>query len=402
LESAEATCAGDGIEAPDVLDLLAHLVEKSLVLMDPGGMRYRMLETVRAYAGEKLVEAGDCDGTRERHLKHFLGLAEAARPHLAGPVQRLWLTRLDPERENLLAAFAFAVRLESTGLSAVRLLHALRPYWITRGEMSRCLEMATEALAHPGLSERNDWRCMGLFSAGQVSFLMGRSPEAQAMLEECLTIARETGSAAIAMRVLQPLGMTCLALQDYRSATNHLSEALALAQIQGDDRETATALNALAMLYRLQGLDALARPSCERALAILRSLGDQENIGVGLLSLAMVVSRIDGPDAAGPLLAEAASIATQSGSLPVLLGALDVACGLAAARDQWSLAARLFGAAQAQREKAGARRDAADQAYVDEAMRQTRARLDATAFNHEVANGAGVDRIGVQNLLEAD
>jgi tetratricopeptide (TPR) repeat protein len=401
LESAEATCAGDGIEAPDVLDLLAHLVEKSLVLMDPGGMRYRMLETVRAYAGEKLGEAGDEAPTRARHFEHFLGLAEAARPHLAGPVQGLWLKRLDPDRENFIAGFNHVSQAAAGGPVAVRLLHALRPYWINRGELSLGLQMAVETLRRSDLRTRDSSRCMVLFSAGQIAFLSGKIEEAKRYLEECLAIAREIGSAAIMLRVLQPLGMTELARHDAAAATKYLEEALELAEKAGDERETATALNAVAMLYRLRGSNAEAKRVCQRALEIFRALGDQELIGVGLVSLAMVLITLGELEPVPAMMNETLDIARQTGSQPMFINAIDLGCGLAASMERWVECAMLCGAARTLRQRAALQRDAADDAFVRRAVEAATAGLGGSLFTLQQSTGGALTPSQLEGVIAA-
>ena len=104
LEAAERVGADPIVDVFEVVDLLTHLVEKSLVQLEADGGRYRLLETVRQYAKERLEEAGEKGQTRTRHLAFFVDLAEEASPHLMGPEQGEWLERLDLERENLLVA----------------------------------------------------------------------------------------------------------------------------------------------------------------------------------------------------------------------------------------------------------------------------------------------------------
>src|SRR5713226_5481995 len=106
LEAAEAVCAGEGVEEWEVLDLLTSLVEKSLVLYEERGGegRYRLLETVRQYARDRLLEAGEAEAVRGRHLGFVLRLAEEAEPKLSGPEQVVWLDRLEAEHDNLRAA----------------------------------------------------------------------------------------------------------------------------------------------------------------------------------------------------------------------------------------------------------------------------------------------------------
>ena len=101
-----------------MLDLLTTLVEKSLVVLESEGGRYRLLETVRQYAQERLNESGEGDATRARHLAFYLALAEKARPELVGPEQGAWLARLDLERENLLAAHAWCDRRDGRAASS--------------------------------------------------------------------------------------------------------------------------------------------------------------------------------------------------------------------------------------------------------------------------------------------
>jgi len=106
LDAAQAVCSCDPVCADDVLDLLAHLVDKSLVLFDlgDGQARYRMLETIRQYARDKLLESAEAATVRERHLSYYLKLAQYAEPKLHGPEQFEWLGRLDNEHDNLRAA----------------------------------------------------------------------------------------------------------------------------------------------------------------------------------------------------------------------------------------------------------------------------------------------------------
>jgi non-specific serine/threonine protein kinase len=130
VESAEGVCSGDGIEADAVLDLLAQLVDKSLVLAERHGdeMRYRYLETLRQYALEELRNAGEEGRLRRRHCEWFVDLAERAEPELVGPHQATWLERLEREHDNLRAALRWAVDNDEAELGS-RLGAALWRFW---------------------------------------------------------------------------------------------------------------------------------------------------------------------------------------------------------------------------------------------------------------------------------
>jgi predicted ATPase/DNA-binding SARP family transcriptional activator len=129
---------------PASLDVLARLVDRSLVVAVTDDVpRYRLLETVAAYAAERLAEAGEADRLRRRHVAYHLALAEQARPHLHGPAQGEWLRRLDAESANLAAALAAA-----TAEEAARLLDASAWWWFLRGryrEAHRALAAAPDA-----------------------------------------------------------------------------------------------------------------------------------------------------------------------------------------------------------------------------------------------------------------
>ncbi|MDX2558704.1 BTAD domain-containing putative transcriptional regulator [Streptomyces sp. TX20-6-3] len=145
----------EDVSAGDVLGLLARLVDRSLVVAvdGPDGPRYRLLESVAAYCLERLRDAGETDAVRERHLTHYLRLAEDAGPALRGPDQRRRLAHLDAETSNLRAALDRALAAPGTGRNAeaaLRLVDALAWYWVMRGRLGEGLRSATAALRTAG------------------------------------------------------------------------------------------------------------------------------------------------------------------------------------------------------------------------------------------------------------
>ncbi len=381
LEAAESIGAGGEVGGDDVVDLLAHLVDKSLVSPEgAGGARYRLLETVRQYAHERLVTAVEADIARGKHLAYFLTLVENARAGLKGPEQGVWLARLDRERENLLSAHAWCDHAADGAELGLRLASATKLYWINRGLLGLGHRVALEALSRPGAGSRNTARCRALFDAGQISFYMGRYPEAQASLEESLAIAREADDKARIGAALQPLGMACVGRGDLGAARRHLEEALELARALGNQRNLAAALNARAQLDRIEGRLGEADTVYHEVLALARGLGDRESIAIGLLNLAMVaIARGDGHRARAMLL-EVLAIAEEVGSIRVGQSALEVCAGLAASLGDASRAARLYGVAEAQTAATGIHRDPADEAFLAPLVAQARASLAPVAF----------------------
>ena len=136
LEAAEDVCAGHGIESEHTLDLLSHLVDKSLVNVEDdasGNRRYRCLETVRQYGRERLVRSGDAERARDRHLDFFSRLIRRAEPELKGAHQVAWLNRLQLEHDNLRAALEWCLAAPERGETGLELGAALNWFWFKRG-----------------------------------------------------------------------------------------------------------------------------------------------------------------------------------------------------------------------------------------------------------------------------
>ncbi|MFD3927033.1 BTAD domain-containing putative transcriptional regulator [Streptomyces sp. NPDC058614] len=154
LAAAEAVCAGDGVAREEVLDLVTRLVDRSFVVVvqGPTGPRYRLLESVAAYAMERLHEMQDLTAVRDRHLRHYLALAERAESRLRCAGQRSWLARLDADAGNLRAALDEAVRRAADGQpeEAVRLATALSWWWLLRGRLTEARRRLSTVLAATG------------------------------------------------------------------------------------------------------------------------------------------------------------------------------------------------------------------------------------------------------------
>lgn len=387
LEAAEAVAAGDALAADDVLDQLARLVEKSLVTMTPEGTRYTMLDTVRAYAAEKLAAAGDAAATRRRHVEHFVHFAAASPQKLSGPEQAGWLQSLDTERDNLLAAHASCGRDPQCLDAGLELVFVLKAYWRTRGLLELGHRVTVEALARTRADERSFGRCRVLCDAGQLCCFLGRYEEARRYLEESRSIAHELGDTARLSAAMQPLGMAYLALGD-RAAAQALYEAtLAMPANADKPRVLMVASNSLAQLQRTSGRLDAAQALYERVIMLAQQMGDRESRAIGLLNLAMLLITRQDLHATRPLLPQIDAIATETGSQPVVQSLLEVCAGLAAADGDASRAAWLYGAAEARATRHGVRRDANDEAFLQPWIAHARSALGEQEFS--ATEGAG-------------
>ena len=150
LEAAERVCAGDGVEQEQMLELLTSLAEKSLLLTEgDSAPRYRMIGTIKEYAGHRLAEAGESDLARRAHLAYFTELAETADSHLRCAEQLEWLARLEAEHDNIGSAMRGALAAgEAQG--AMRLAAGAGWYWWLGGHKAEGNELITAAITIPG------------------------------------------------------------------------------------------------------------------------------------------------------------------------------------------------------------------------------------------------------------
>ena len=150
LEAAEQVCAGDAVEQEQVLELLTALTEKSLLLTEgDGAPRYRMLGTIKEYAGHRLAEAGESDLARHAHLAYFTELTETAEPHLRRAEQLEWLAVLEAEHDNIGSAMRGALAA-GEAQAAMRLAAGAGWYWWLGGHKAEGIELITAATNMPG------------------------------------------------------------------------------------------------------------------------------------------------------------------------------------------------------------------------------------------------------------
>jgi predicted ATPase/class 3 adenylate cyclase/Tfp pilus assembly protein PilF len=377
LEAAEGVCMSTDDAVPDAL---GRLVEKSLVTFDARAERYGMLETVRQYAVERLQESGGEAAARDRHLAFFAEVTRTAKPHLSGPTQGEWLDRLDRERENILSAHEWAGNGEERAQLGLRLLNGLKLYWSKRGLLPLADRVMTAALARPGAQAPNLARAQTLFHVGSLRYFAGRPAEARAPLEESLAIARQLGDPRGIATVLQSLGMTATAQGDLEAAHRFAAEAVETARNRGDKPSLAGALTALAMLYRVQGQPERAAPLYEQVIELAREAGDVEVQSVGFLNHAMLALDKGETNAARRMVRQALDGTADVPSRPAIQSALDVCAAMASLQGDWRRAARLFGAAEAQAQETGFRRDTADALFLEPKIRKAQAMLDDRTY----------------------
>jgi predicted ATPase/DNA-binding CsgD family transcriptional regulator len=250
LEAVDEVCARDGIDGDQALDLLASLVDQSLVIAEEHerGVRYGLLETVRQYGLARLAAAGEEETLRGRHRDFFLGLAERAGPELETGRQRAWLELLDPEAANLVAAIDHALSTEPA--LALRFCAALYRWWCADGRFAEA-ELAFSRSLEAGGEREPRLRARALHARAYVAIWAGDFEPAERHATEALALANEVGDGGTSARARCQLG-TALLFTNPRAARTELARAAELARTAGDDWALVTAGQITAATYVFQ------------------------------------------------------------------------------------------------------------------------------------------------------
>jgi len=303
------------VPSDEVLDVLTSLVEKSLVIYEEGdgGARYRLLETVRQYARERLMESGEMEAVRGQHGAYFLALAREARPQLLGPEQKAWFDRLEREHDNLRAGLAW-FREEADGAQAgLQMAESLWQFWHIRGYLREGREWLQGALARPEAQAPTAERAKALNGAGNLASTQGDYAAARTLYEESLAIHQQLEDRLGIATAIGNLARVAYLRHDFPGARQRFEESLAIRQEMGDRRGIALSLNNLANVYHAEGDNAMAHRLYEEALATWRALGDTTNIAYALRNLGMLTLERGDTAAARRLLEESLAMRREIG-----------------------------------------------------------------------------------------
>ena len=346
LEAAESVTA-DVSDGSQVLDLLTSLVSQSLVAVDVRHeqARYRLLETVRQYALEKLQAADEERSARDAHLNWCLVLADTAEPHLRGSDQAILLDQLEVEVENVRAGLSWALAEGHRVGDALRLASALRWFWFTRGRPAEGRAWLERGLTD---ADRVDASVRGkaLDSVAALAHSQGAYADAQRLQDAALEVWRAEGDQPRMAAALSTLGILAKARGDHDHAALLLHEALDLARASGHLATEATALNNLAALAMDVGDYAQGRAHLEQSLLIKRRLGDTAGIATSLFNLGETAVRLGEYDTALQLLSESQALFKRLGASQRVAHTQHSLGNLALRRAELSTAATRFAGAR--------------------------------------------------------
>jgi len=434
LEAAQEVCTDEELDQGEVLDAITHLVDKSLVMVEKGGeeVRYRLLETIRQYAGAKLAEAGGIERVKDNHFIYYLHLTERAEPHLFSSEQLLWLNRFESEHGNLRAALEWSQMAEQRGEAGLRMAAIVGIFWQLHGYHGEGRTRLTAALAQEAAQKPTAARAKALHQASVLAFYQSDYAAVRALLEESLAIWRQQGPAgrlgvANALEMLaevnsetgefstavplyeealtlyrevgdlvgiadtlKMLGWSAMRTGDYGQAESRLEEALGLCRQVGDLRHISSALAGLGELALRRGQLERSSRLLQEGLDVTRKLGEKWGLAIVLGSLGWVALQQRDFIRMRALLGESLAVRLETGDRGGIAWCLEKLAQAASLRSQPQQAATVFGAAAAIRAPVASVIDPADQPEYERIVAGLRTSLGEEAFAAAWSEGEGM------------
>ena len=427
LQAAGAVCAFGEIEAFEVTDILGSLVDKSLVATEAtdGSLRYRLLETIRQFAAERLVETGtdEAAAVAAAHCEHFIALAERAARDGAGAGQGWWFARLRADNSNLRRAIEHAAADPTKTAVVLRFAVALEFYWWATSRRQEAFALLGPVLDRPEALAVPDVLC-GALVTGSLMARFVDVKKSELLAERAVDVARKLGDEPSSIRALGMMSAACAFGGDYERGLPFGLEAVERARALGDDFLLARSINGYSLCVyhvhpsRTEELYAEAIVCIERSGNLYYTAVVRNNAGCGALAAGDVaaagahfeasvramqavgvtfhhaleglgwVRREEGDrDSARTLFEEALRMSRRAGDIPLAAAAcLGLAC-LAGDVGDWRRASLLHGVAQSMSGTTGEPFDAAEGAYSKDSTQRARAQLGDDEFNRGFSKG---------------
>jgi len=421
LESAEDVTVGGLVKDWDVLDLISRLVDKSIIETDlgstDGASRFRMLETVRAYANEQLEQTGESAQLQKRHREYFAAFTAKAEPELVGSDQAQWYSKIAAEHEEIRRAFESCRNPEVDPMVGLQMAGSLFRYWMVRGHWLEAEGWSREVLKRaeelpPTEHRAKTQNCVGVvelyrgnlegarthwqetfdewaalestrgmaaarLNLGNVAYSSGDYEAARRDYGESLERSRSLEQVDGICRCLISLGNVALATGKYEESRDYNSEVVELLTGQGHLELVAHALLGKGTAeLRLENFEA-ARRHYERSLGIQRDLGDRRNAGIATINLAVVFQKLNLLRDAHTNFVDALETFCELGDVGSICSSLEGLAGLASELGRPEDMLILHGATNAIRKSVNLPRMPDEETTVTEAMDIARKELGA-------------------------
>jgi predicted ATPase/DNA-binding NarL/FixJ family response regulator len=446
LEAAEAVCTCECVKSEEVLDVLSHLVEKSLVVADRSSdqTRFRLLETIRQYVQQKLAEQGDEVACKDHHLIYFVQLAETLSLTLEDKDQLVGLKRFEAEHDNLRTALEWSRVNEKKATLGLRLAAACGPFWLSHGYLSEGRRHLFAALNPKNVRDRSSGHARALMYSARLAYFQADYPAGQPLIEEALAIWRDLGQAdqVVLAQILQlyggfrmevgdyknairlfqesleiyrqlndrkrmggihrDLGWSAMRTGDYQLAQNHLEKNLTLAQETGDKTGLIYAYSGLGEVSMRRGEYTRASDLLEKGLSLSRELQDKWLEATILGSLGWVALRLWNFDAMQNFFGDSLFLRMNIGDQGGIAWCLEKLAEVAILERQYQKAVTIFASAASLRIPIHSVIDPVDQPEYEHFLSGLRSKLDQKTFTAcwEEGKAMGLKDVVVYALSE--
>lgn len=392
LDAARMVYAGDSSKPAGVLDLLSHLVDKSLVIVAEQGRasRYRLLDSIRDYAREKLGDAKETDTIYERHLEFFVTLAEEAEPQLFGAEQAAWFDRLETDRDNLRAAVEWSLGGDRAE-SALRLIAALWYFWFSHGPLSEAYARLKQGLDQPAAAPRSAIRAKALNVYGFFNWGNMNQFDPRPQLEEALAIGMELGDMGNVATSLRHLGLLAHLEGDFAQARSLLEQSLAIGQGLGSWQRIRNSQTLLFLgdVVLNQGDTARAKALFEESIVELGPVKDKNFLAYSIRRLGQLASDRGELEQATEMCKESLRLNVEVRDRRGSIACLAAIAGILSIQGRFGEAAELSGSVHALLDTYGVRLLPIDEIRFSRNLAAARAELDGGLFNAAWARGLG-------------
>lgn len=379
-------------DASHLLDLLTRLVDKSLVVVQGAadeGVRYRLLEPVRQYACDRLVEAGEVEEMRRRHLDLYVALAESTEDEFDRPDARRRLDELEEEHNNIRAALRWSLE-QHRPEAGLHIACSIWRFWYQRGHLHEGRQYLAAMLDAAPDAPVGD-RANALRASGILASVAGAYEQSAQLLEQALALNRSLERQRDIALCLNSLGIIACEKGKVDQAIILLEEGLAIRRQLGGTLDIAASLLNIGFAVHSLGDWARSQQLHEEALTLGRAIDSTSLVSLALHNLGHIAVLRREYDRAVPLLREALVLTRDGGESRRIASTLEAMAGAELEAGDLTRAARLGGAATAIRETVGAPMQPNELPDWERTMVDLRASMDATALSLAWAEGQALD-----------
>ncbi|HLO28385.1 MAG TPA: LuxR C-terminal-related transcriptional regulator, partial [Anaerolineales bacterium] len=392
LDAVEQVCTNEagreGILSGQILELLSHLVDKSVVIAQIDVERYRMLETIRQYGYEKLVESGEAEMVHQRHLEWLVQFSREADPKLRGPEITVWARRLDEELDNIRTALEWGFE-HGRSSDGAELVGALAWYNFLRSNdrEAKRWSIKAESLTRAAPSTV---RAEALFALGIALIDLGEEEDAEFVLQQALVHYRALENQLRAAFVLNTLGIIKQRQDKSDQAEHYYQEALTLRRAMDDKWGITHTLQNLGGIAVNKGDYLRAAVLYEEGLELAEELGDERMVARYQSFLGEIAYAQGDLQRAGSLLRGAVSALWHMREISSLFQVLRSLAHVLVTEDQPHLVAQMLSAIEFAREELGVQLPAIDRAELGKMVEVIRDRVGEAEFRQAWADGRGM------------